>query len=161
MYRSVIANLIGSICSPHLRSVSVILSSMVGEVEHFPWDVMNGLTKVSPYMLQWVKIALQLRVETDPDWGITALLSSSDYEDYFRQVRSALPGLDKKVITNIADIPDEVSYSDPDPSGLFQSEYSYDDYDDYDDWRDFDTPGYSSPESFYDEYGYTDDLPDW
>src|SRR5258706_5097760 len=47
-------------------------------------------------------IALLLRVETNSDWGITSQLSPSDYESYFRQVRSALPELDKKLIIGIA-----------------------------------------------------------
>jgi len=102
MYRSVISNLIGSICSPHLQSVSVELVCLSGEVEHFPWGVMNSLTKASPHMLQKVEIALLLRVETNSDWGITSQLSPSDYESYFRQVRSALPELDKKLIIGIA-----------------------------------------------------------
>jgi hypothetical protein len=102
MYRSVISNLIGSICSPHLQSVSVILVCLVGEVEHFPWGVVNSLTKASPHMLQKVEIALQLRVKTNHYWGITSPLSPREYESYFRQVRSALPDLDKKVIMSIA-----------------------------------------------------------
>ena len=76
--------------------------SLVGEVEHFPWGVVNGLTKVSPYTLQKVEIALLLRVETDAGWGITSLLSPSEYENYFCQVRLALPELDKKLIMSIA-----------------------------------------------------------
>ena len=75
---------------------------MVGEVEHFPWSTVNGLMKVSPHMLQRVEIALELRVETDPDWCISSPLSPGKYEDYFHQVRSALPELDQKVITSIA-----------------------------------------------------------
>ena len=101
-YRSVISNLIGSICSPHLQSVNVKLVSLIGDVEHFPWGVVNSLNKVSPYVLQRVEIGLQLRVETDTDRGITSLLSPSEYESYFRQVRSALPELDTKVIMSIA-----------------------------------------------------------
>ena len=102
MYRSVITNLIGSICSPHLRRVSVNLECMVGEVEHFPWSTVNGLMKVSPHMLQRVEIALELQVETDSDWCISLPLSPAKYEGYFHQVRSALPELDEKVITSIA-----------------------------------------------------------
>ena len=117
MYRSVISNLIGSICSPHLQRVSVKLVCLVGDVEHFPWGVVNSLTKVSPYTLQKVEIALQLRVETDADWGITSLLSPSEYESYFCQVRLALPELDEKVIISIA-----VRHS----SRLFLISYAYD-----------------------------------
>jgi hypothetical protein len=76
---------------------------MVGEVEHFPWGIMNSLTKVSPYMLQRVEIALQLRIETNPDWGFPSPLAPGEYESYFRQFRSALPELDKIVITGIAE----------------------------------------------------------
>jgi hypothetical protein len=75
---------------------------MVGEVEHVPWSVVNSLVKVSPYMLQRVEIALQLRAETYPDWDIFSPLAPSEYETYFCQVRSALPELDKKVFTSIA-----------------------------------------------------------
>ena len=102
MYRPVISNLIGSICSPRLQSVSVKLVSLVGEVEHFPWGVVNNLTKVSPYTLQKVEIALLLRVEPYAGWGISSLLSPSEYESYFCQVRLALPELDKKLIMSIA-----------------------------------------------------------
>ena len=102
MYKSVISNLVGSIRSPHLHSVSVNLVSLAGEVEHFPWGVVNSLRKVSPYTLQKVEIALQLRVETDADWGITSLLSPSEYGSYFCQVRLALPELDKKLNMSIA-----------------------------------------------------------
>ena len=77
--------------------------SLVEEVEHFPWGVVNGLTKVSPYTLQKVEVALLLRAETDDGWGGTTLLRSpSEYESYFCQVRLALPELDKKLITSIA-----------------------------------------------------------
>ena len=72
-----------------------------GEVEHFPWGVVNSLTKVSPHMLQKVEIALQLRVATNSDWRMTSPLSPSEYESYFRQVRSALPELDKDLIMTI------------------------------------------------------------
>jgi hypothetical protein len=75
--------------------------SVAGEVEHFPWGVVNSLTKVSPYMLQRVEIALQLRVETSINWGISSPLAPDEYESYFRQVRLALPDLDHKVITSI------------------------------------------------------------
>ncbi len=102
MYRSVLFNLIGSICSPYLQSVSVKLVCFSGEVEHFPWSVVNSLTKVSPHMLQKVKIALLLWVEVDSDWGTTSQLSPSEYESYSRQVRSALPELDKILIMDIA-----------------------------------------------------------
>jgi hypothetical protein len=106
MYRSIISNLIGSICSPHLRSVSVNLRSMVGEVEHFPWGVVNSLEKVSPYMLQRVEIALQLRMEAYPDWDISYPLASyplapDEYESAFGQVHSALPELEKILIISI------------------------------------------------------------
>jgi hypothetical protein len=98
MYRSVISNLIGSICSPHLRSVSINLRNVVGEVEHFPWGVVNSLTKVSPYMLQRVEILLYLRTLL----YISFPLHPREYESSFHQVRSALPDLDQKVITIIA-----------------------------------------------------------
>jgi hypothetical protein len=101
MYRSVITNLILSICSPHLRSVNLVLIAEVREVEHFPWGVVNNLTKVSPHMLQKVEIALWLLVETDPHWGITSPLSPDEYEAHFHQIRSALPELDKKVIMSV------------------------------------------------------------
>ena len=102
MYRSVFSSLIGTICSPHLQSVSVKLVCLSGEVEHFPWGVVNSLTKVSPHMLQKVEIALQLQVETDSDWDITSQLSTGEYESYFCEVRSALPDLDQKLIMSIA-----------------------------------------------------------
>ena len=102
MYRTVISNLIGSIFSPHLQSVSVKLASVSGEVEHFPWGVVSNLAKVSPHMLKKVKIALLLRVATISDWGMAPPLSPSEYESYFRQVRSALGELDKKLIMSIA-----------------------------------------------------------
>ena len=101
MYRPVFSNLIGSICSPHLQSVSVKLVCLSGEVEHFPWGVLNSLMKVSPHMLHNVEIALHLRVETNSHWGVTSHLSPSEYESYFRQVRSALPELDKILIMGI------------------------------------------------------------
>jgi len=82
--------------------VSVYLRSVAGEVEHFPWGAVNGLAKVSPYVLQRVEIALQLRIEAYPDGDIYFPLAPGEYEGYFRQVRSALPELDKKVITSIA-----------------------------------------------------------
>ena len=53
-------------------------------------------------MLRRVEIALLRRVETDPDWGTFSPLSPGEYEGYFYQVRSNLPGLDKKVITSVA-----------------------------------------------------------
>ena len=102
MYKSIFSNLIGSICSPRLQGVSVKLVCLSGEVEHFPWSVVNSLTKASPHMLQKVEIALLLRVETDSEWGITSPLSPCEYENYFRQVRSALPDLDKRLIMGIA-----------------------------------------------------------
>ncbi len=102
MYKSVISNLIGSICSPNLQSVSVKLFCLSGEVEHFPWGVVDSLTKASTHMLQKVEIALLLQVETDSDWGTSSQLSPTEYESYFRQVRSALPELDDKVIMSIA-----------------------------------------------------------
>ena len=78
--------------------------TVVGEVEHFPWGVVNSLTKASPQMLQKVEIALQLHIETLEDWSITSQLSLSEYEyeSHFRQVRSALPELGRKVIMGIA-----------------------------------------------------------
>jgi hypothetical protein len=82
--------------------VSVNLRSVVGEVEHFPWDVVNSLTKVSPYMLHRVEIASQLWMVTNTDYGFFSPLAPRAYESYFRQVRSALPDLDKKLITSIA-----------------------------------------------------------
>jgi hypothetical protein len=100
MYKSVITNLIGSIWSPYLRSVTIKLDSAVGEVERFPWEVVNNLAKVSPHMLQVVEIAFRL-ANTDPEWWTTSPLVPNDYEGYFRQVRSALPGFDKKVVMSI------------------------------------------------------------
>ena len=79
-----------------------MLASVVGEVEHFPWGVVNNLTKASPHMLQSVGVTLRLSVETDPDWGITAELSSGGYEAHFHEIRLALPELDKKVIMSAA-----------------------------------------------------------
>jgi len=79
-----------------------MLGSEVREVEHFPWEIVNNLTKASPHMLQSVEIALRLLRETDPDWGITAPLSPGEYEGYFHQVRSALPGLKEKLVMSIA-----------------------------------------------------------
>ena len=76
--------------------------TVVGEVEHFPWGVVNSLTKVSPHMLQKVEIELQLRRWTFGMWRITSRLSPSEYGSYFRQVRSALPDLDNKVTMSIA-----------------------------------------------------------
>ena len=101
MYKYLINNLIGSICSPHFRRVSVNLKSLVGEVEHFPWGSVNDLTKVSPYMLKRVEITLQLLVETHPGLEIASPLSPSEYEGYFRQVCLALPELDKSVVISI------------------------------------------------------------
>ena len=102
MYKSVIKNLIGSICSPHLRSVSVNLETMVWEMEHFPWGTVNDLAKVSPYMLQRVEVGLRLLVETYPVLGLDIPLSPSEYEGYFRQICLALPELDKRVIPSIS-----------------------------------------------------------
>ena len=82
--------------------MSLKLRSVAGEVEHLPWDVVNNLMRVSPYMLQRVGIALQLWIETGLNWGTTYPLAPGKYEGYFRQVRSALPELDKKVITSIS-----------------------------------------------------------
>ena len=101
MNRSTITNLIGSICSPHLRSVDLMLESAVKEMEYFPWGVVNDLTKASPHMLQRVYVALRLLGETHPYWGIAPPLSSDEHEAYFCQVRSALPDLDKKMIMNV------------------------------------------------------------
>jgi hypothetical protein len=80
---------------------------MVGEVEYFPWSVVNSLVKVSPYMLQRVEIALQLRIEVYPNWDVSFPLAGpplapSEYDSYFCQVRSALPELDQNVITRVA-----------------------------------------------------------
>jgi len=82
--------------------VRLNLRSVAGEVEHFPWGVVNNLMKVSPLTLRRVEIALQLWIETDLLWDATPPLAPDEYESYFRQVRSALPELDKKVITSIA-----------------------------------------------------------
>jgi len=149
MYKAVITNLIGSICSPHLRSVDLNLDTVVGELEFFPWGVVNNLTKASPHMLQRVDVTLRLSMERHPDWGIT--VSSDEYEVYFCQVRSALPELDKKVIMSVTsqrDIFDAVSSCDND----------YDDYDDYDDYaydayNDYNTP--SPAETEWDDDGMT------
>ena len=102
MYKSVITNLIGSIHSSHLRSVSVYLKTMVEEVEHFPWGTVNNGTRVSPYMLKRVEVGLQLLVETHSALGIATPLALPKYERYIRQVYSAIPNVDKKVITRIA-----------------------------------------------------------
>jgi hypothetical protein len=82
--------------------VSLNIRSLAGEVEDFPWEIVNGLVKGSPYVLRIVQIHLLLRVETHPQWGITSFLDLDSYESYFRQVRSALPDLDKILITCIA-----------------------------------------------------------
>ena len=79
-----------------------MLLSDVEEVRHFPWGVVNNLTKTSPHMLQRVDISLRLLMETDPEWGFRDELFSEGYEAYFRQVRSALPELDKKLIMSVA-----------------------------------------------------------
>jgi len=79
-----------------------MLESVVGEMEHFPLEVVNNLMKASPHTLQSVEVALWLLRESDHYWGITTPLSPGEYEDYFHQVRSALSGLDKKVIMSIA-----------------------------------------------------------
>ena len=78
-----------------------MLVSVVEEVEHFPWGVVNNLTKTSPHMLQRVDIALRLLIDKDLARSITSQLSP-EYEAYFGQVRSALPELDKKVIMSVA-----------------------------------------------------------
>ena len=100
MYKSVINNLIGSICSPHLRSVSVNLKCLMGEVKHFPWGTVNDLKTVSPYMLQRVEVGLRL-VEIYYALGLERPLSHSEYEGYFRQICLALPELDKRVVIGI------------------------------------------------------------
>ena len=79
-----------------------MLVSEVEEVKHFPWGVVSNLTITSPHMLQRVDVSLRLLIETDPEWGITSQLFFEGYEAYFRQVRSALPDLDKKVIVSVA-----------------------------------------------------------
>ena len=79
-----------------------MLVSVVEEVEHFPWGVVNNLTKTSPHMLQRVDIALRLLIHKDLARSITSQLSPDEYEAYFGQVRSALPELDKKVIMSVA-----------------------------------------------------------
>ena len=76
--------------------------TMLGDLEYFPWSVVDSLNRVSPHVLQKVKIALQLLVETYPASGVGYSLSTREYEGYFRQVRSALPELGKKVIMSIA-----------------------------------------------------------
>ena len=78
-----------------------MLDAAVREMEHFPWGVVNNLTKVSPHMLQRVDISLRLLVEADSVWSITSSPSPDEYEAYFHQVRSALPELDRKVIMNV------------------------------------------------------------
>jgi len=137
-----------------------MLASVVEEVEHFPWGVVNNLTKASPHMLQRVDVVLRLFVETDPDWGVTEELSSGGYEAYFHQVRSALPELDKKVIMSVssqAGTSDAISSCDNDYFG--PDARDYDDYDDYD-ADDADDAFYDySLESDYDDdyiYGYDD-----
>ena len=102
MMKSVISNLIGSICSPHLQSVSVKLVGRAEEVEHFPWGIVNSLTRVSPYTLQKVEVALKLLVSTDGKRGVASLYPHSKYESYFCLVRLALPELDKKLIMSVA-----------------------------------------------------------
>ena len=72
--------------------------SLVEEVEQFPWGTVNGLAKVSPYMLQRVEIGLELLVGVPPTVGTTFLLPPRKYEGYFRQVCSALPELDNRVV---------------------------------------------------------------
>ena len=79
-----------------------MLASMVEEVEHFPWEVVNNLTKTAPHMLQRVDVALRLLAQRDFDWGITSQLFPDEYEAYFRQVRSALPELDMKMILSVS-----------------------------------------------------------
>jgi hypothetical protein len=101
MYRSIFANLFESICSPHLWMVGLDLESVVGEVEDFPWDVVNGLAKGSPYVLRRVEVDLLLRVVVHLEWGLSIPLDPDEYESYFYQVRSALPDLDKILITRI------------------------------------------------------------
>ena len=76
--------------------------SLVEEVEHFPWGVVNGLTKVSPYTLKKVEIALKLWVQANAGSSTILVLSRNEYKSYFRQVRSALPELDKKLVMSIA-----------------------------------------------------------
>ena len=83
--------------APFTFAVDLMLLSTVGEVEHFPWGVVNNLMKVSPHMLQRVDIALELSGHIPGDWNIRLLLFFDEYEAYFRQVRSALPDIDKKV----------------------------------------------------------------
>jgi hypothetical protein len=78
-----------------------MLVSAVTEVEHFPWGVVNNLAKVSPHMLQSVDVALWLSRGTEPFWATGRPISSDKYEAYFRQVRSALPELDIKVVMSV------------------------------------------------------------
>ena len=81
-----------------------MLVSMVEEVEHFPWEVVNNLTKTSPHMLQRVDVSLRLLGDAEMagiHWG-HRYLSPDEYAPYFRQVRSALPELDKKMILSVA-----------------------------------------------------------
>ena len=75
--------------------------TVVGEVGHFPWGVVNSLTKVSPHMLQKVEIEVQLRGRRFGNRGITSRISAIEYESYCRQIRSALPELDEKVDMSI------------------------------------------------------------
>jgi hypothetical protein len=67
-------------------------------VEHFPWEDVNNLTKVSPHMLQKVDVALHLKGEEHSFFGI---VSSHEYGAYFGQIRSALPELDKKLTMSV------------------------------------------------------------
>jgi len=99
-YRSIIANMFESISSPRLWTVSLNFRSVAGEVEHFPWNVVNGLAKGSPYVLRRVEIALLLLV-WNPQWGMS-LLDIDGYGSYLRQVHSALPDLHKILTIGVA-----------------------------------------------------------
>jgi len=76
-----------------------MLGSLVGEVVHFPWEVVNNLVKALPHMLQSVEVDLRLQREKYGGWIPNP---PGEYERYFHQVRSALPGLDKKLFIRIA-----------------------------------------------------------
>ena len=97
-----LTNLIESICSPHLQTVSIVLEGLVGEVENFHWEVVNNLAKVSPHSLQRVEIALRLLMETNSGWPTPSELLPGEYEDYFCRVRSVLPELGEKVVVSVA-----------------------------------------------------------
>jgi hypothetical protein len=82
---------------------SLNLSCATKQVEQFPWDVVNGLAKGLPYVLRRVEANLLLQVEMRvPRCGtMYSPLDPDEYESYFRRVRSALPDLDKILITSV------------------------------------------------------------